>query len=159
MTKKLKSDLNELIEALCEGKYIRPKNSTMRVCTSVPILRVDYLDSEKDGKYRSNYLDINEYYFKQGFEIPDLNDIKSIRVVGEASYKVYEIDYIYFNPQCNRTLAKCKCGYITDYPMNLARFIYDEFEILTKEKVSSEPVKITMEEVIAKFGYPVEIID
>jgi hypothetical protein len=145
----MKNDVNALIQAMRNGKKIRPKDGLLRVCTSVPIVRVTY----KDGK--ENSLDFNEDYFYNKFEIPNHSEVVKVNVVGSSSYKTYEIQYIYFNSQCNMCLAKLANGDTTDYPLNLTRFLYDEFEIVEDKDLVR---KVTLDEVYAKFGYKVEIV-
>ena len=166
----LKNNINKLIEAMNDGKYIRPKhNRKLRVTTTVPTLRVTYVDPKLEktiNGFIDHYPKISETYFtEEGATIKNPQNIESLKIVGSSSFKTYEIEYIYFNPQCNRTLAKCTNGYVIDYGLNLTKFFYEEFEIITKEQIEKEklenkPVKkVTMEEVYAKFGYPVEIIE
>jgi hypothetical protein len=145
----MKNDVNKLIEALAQGNRIRPKSGTLKISTSIPVVKVTYKNKE------SKYLDLDENYFFNKFEIPKGEEVTNVHVVGLGSYKLYQVDYIYFNPQCNRCLVKLTDGNVTDYPLNLTTFLYNEFEIVPKNKPKRQ---VTLSEVYAMFGGEVEIV-
>lgn len=151
-------NINELIEALKEGKYIRPKDRTHRICTTTPRLTVEYVDGTKDK------VEGDETYFYGGMDIDPTKEVSSIRISGYGSSKTYEVAYMYFNPQCNRCFAKLTNGTSTDFSPCLTDFIYYEYEIITKDDIKREtlmnqkPLEVTMDEVHAKFGRLVRII-
>lgn len=79
-----------------------------------------------------------------------------MKVVGRSSFDVYDVAYYYFNPQCNRCLAKLTNGEITDYSPSFIDLVWNEYEILDKKDVIN---KVTLNEIYAKFGRVVQIID
>ncbi len=146
----VKNDVNKLIQALYDGKIVRRKDGTDRISTRIPIIKVIYTDGTYD------YAKENDTYFYNGVSIPINKEIKEVKVVGESSFKVYEVAYYYFNPQCNRCLAKLTNGDIIDHSPSFVDFVWNEYEILDKDNFIP---KVTMEEVHAKFGRIVEIVD
>jgi hypothetical protein len=153
------NNVNELIEALKKGKYIRPVKRKHMISTSAPLLVVKYKDGKEDR------IQGDERYFYGGMDIEPTKEVESVRIVGYSSSKTYEVAYIYFNPQCNRCFAKLTNGTSTDYSPSLTDFIFFDYEVVTKEDIAREvlmnrePLEVTMDEVHAKFGRPVTIVD
>lgn len=152
----IKQDITQVIQWLKEGKKIRPKNRTLKILTDAPIIKVTYLD----GNYEYSKFTPNNEYFNNKFtklEIPIGKEVNEVAVCGIGNSKTYDVQYIYFNPQCNRTLCKLENGHITDYPFDLTDFIWDEFEVVTNENM--KPLEMTMKELELHFGIPLRIIE
>jgi hypothetical protein len=145
-------DINIVIQWLKEGKKIRPKQRNMMIQTSAPCIKLTF----KDGTSKlSGFSPTSDYYGAGWIEVQaNDKDIAKVEIVGYGSDRVYKVEYIYFNPQCNRTLCRLTTGETADYPFDLTDFIYDEFEIVT----DVEPLLLTLKEVELKFGRPVRII-
>lgn len=146
-----KNDVEKLIEALSKGKKVRRKDGTDKILTSVPVIKIEY----NDGTYE--YCEGDEGYFYDGVKVKLKENINNIKIVGSSSYKTYDVSYYYFNPQCNRCFAKLTNGNITDYTPSLVDFYWNEYEIIDETK-ENNILKVTMEDVYAKFGRIVEIV-
>lgn len=153
----MKQDFNIVLKWLSEGKKIRPKNRKLLLSTNKPIIKCEYVD----GMYEYSDFTPTEYYFNKQFvevSIDKSKQVKKVSICGIGSGKTYEVLYIYWNPQHNRTLCKLENGHITDYPFNLTDCMYYEFEVV--EDYQMLPVKeITKKELELHFGRPLRIIE
>ena len=153
------TNIEQILDDLKNGMLLIRKNGTDKISRSYPVVRIE----DKNGQ--AKYIEKKDVYLSDiDCSGDSIDKISKVSIVGTSSGPSYEVEYYYFNPQCNRCFAKLTNGCYIDHSPSLIDLMWNEYETITKEQYKiyklekeEEPLEVTMEDVYIKFGRKVTI--
>ncbi|EPB8173187.1 hypothetical protein ACRTAL_002363 [Clostridium perfringens] len=153
------NNLEYILNNLRKGKFLIRKDGKDKVGRSYPIIKIE----NKNGE--SKYIEKQDIYLSDiDCSENNIDKINKVSIVGYSSGENYEVEYYYFNSQCNRCFAKLTNGCYIDYSPSLIDLMWNTYEVISKEEYKiykleqkEEPLEVTMEDIYIKFGRKVTI--